>query len=457
MSITLYNSLSRQKEDLTPIHPDQVGMYVCGPTVYDRAHIGNARPVIVFDILYRMLQSEFSKVTYVRNITDIDDKIIDRAAEIGQSISELTEVTERDYVADMAYLGNLNPTFMPRATEHIPEMIAMIEKLIAKGYAYQANDHVLFEVSKMANYGALSGRKLEDMQAGARVEVADYKRNPFDFVLWKPSDDQQPGWESPWGRGRPGWHIECSAMSEKILGKTFDIHGGGIDLVFPHHENEIAQSCCAHDSDKMANIWMHNGFLMVEGEKMSKSLGNFITVADLQKDHPGEAIRWVLMSTHYRQPIDFTKAGLAEATKILSRFYTGLKAVDYLTELPAPQIEDVKQALRDDLNVPLAISCLHEQLGRLNKAQTDIDKAQAKSDLVASGALLGILQDQPDQFLQRSSEGGLSTADIEAYIQARQAARQAKNYAESDRIRDELLTHNIQLLDGPNGTSWQKI
>ncbi len=457
MTISLYNSLSRQKENLIPIRSDHVGMYVCGPTVYDRAHIGNARPAVVFDTLYRLLQSEYQQVTYVRNITDIEDKIIDRARERNISITELTRQTEQDYVEDMAYLGNLEPSLTPRATEYIPQMITMITRLLDQEYAYMSQDHVLFDVTKMENYGALSGRKLEDMQAGARVEVADYKKSPFDFVLWKPSDVTQPGWDSPWGWGRPGWHIECSAMAGDLLGPVFDIHGGGIDLMFPHHENEIAQSCCAHESDRMANIWMHNGFLMVEGEKMSKSLGNFITVADLRTQYSGEVIRWVLLSSHYRQPIDFTQAALQNAAKTLTRFYTALQNVAAIEVAKTADVQAVRQALSDDLNVPLALSHLHEHVSRLNKATTDLEKSQAKADLIKSAAFLGFLQQQPEQFLKRDPAGGITEQQIEKYIIERQTARQSRDFAEADRIRDLLLTEKIQLLDGPDGTQWQRL
>src|SRR5215469_16548085 len=363
MTLRLFNTLTKTKEDFVPLDPKHVRMYVCGPTVYDFAHIGNARPAIVFDLLFRLLRHDFgdAHVTYVRNITDVDDKINARAAERGISIRELTEETARIYDQDVAALGNIPPTVTPRATEHIAEMVAMIETLIANGHAYAADSsdgsggHVLFDVSSKADYGKLARRSLDEMIAGARVDVAPYKKGAMDFVLWKPSEAGLPGWASPWGRGRPGWHIECSAMAGKYLGETFDIHGGGIDLMFPHHENEIAQSESAHHDHPLAKIWMHNGFLQVEGEKMSKSLGNFFTIRDLLKDWPGEVLRFNMLRTHYRQPMDWTFHGLKESWTALERFYAVAEPM-LATAVSASFLE----ALCDDLNTPLAISALHQ-------------------------------------------------------------------------------------------------
>ena len=408
-------------------------MYVCGPTVYDFAHIGNARPSIVFDVLFRLLRHDYgdAHVTYVRNITDVDDKINARAAERGISIRELTEQTARIYDEDMAALGNLHPTITPRATEHIAEMVTMIETLIANGHAYEAKSHVLFDVSSKPDYGKLSRRSLDEMLAGARVEVAPYKKNAMDFVLWKPSEAALPGWESPWGRGRPGWHIECSAMSGKYLGETFDIHGGGVDLMFPHHENEIAQSESAHHGHPLAKIWMHNGFLQVEGEKMSKSLGNFFTIRDLLADWPGEALRFNMLRSHYRQPIDFTLAGLRESWKTLERWY---EVTEPLAD-PAPD-ENFLAALSDDLNTPQAIASLH----------------QAEPLALAGG--LGFLGFS-NVAMKITIKPNVDEQEIADAIALRQKARAAKNFAESDRIRDALLAKGIVLKDGPQGTTWE--
>jgi len=433
MSLRLFNSLTKTKDAFAPLDAKTVRMYVCGPTVYDFAHIGNARPVIVFDVLFRLLRHLYgdAHVTYVRNITDVDDKINARAAERGISIRELTEETARIYEEDVAALGNLPPTVTPRATEHIAQMIQIIEQLVTAGHAYVANGHVLFDVSSKADYGKLSRRSLDEMIAGARVEVAPYKKNAMDFVLWKPSDEATPGWSSPWGRGRPGWHIECSAMAGEYLGETFDIHGGGIDLVFPHHENEIAQSEGAHHGHPLAKVWMHNGFLMVEGEKMSKSAGNFFTIRDLLADLPGEVLRFNMLRTHYRQPIDFTFAGLKESWKTLERWY---EVTEPLAD-PAPDGEFFA-ALADDLNTPAAIASLHQA-----------------DDMALAGGLgfLGFSNVQ----LKIASKTAVDTVAIADAIAARNAARKAKNFAESDRIRDALLAKGIVLMDGPQGTTWE--
>ncbi|HEX4104802.1 MAG TPA: cysteine--tRNA ligase [Rhizomicrobium sp.] len=433
MTLRLFNTLTKTKEDFAPLDPRNVRMYVCGPTVYDFAHIGNARPSIVFDVLFRLLRHEFgdAHVTYVRNITDVDDKINARAAERGISIRELTEETAHIYDEDMAALGNLLPTISPRATEHVAEMVAMIETLIADGHAYVAEGHVLFDVSSKPDYGKLSRRSLDEMLAGARVEVAPYKKNPMDFVLWKPSEPSLPGWESPWGRGRPGWHIECSAMAGKYLGETFDIHGGGIDLMFPHHENEIAQSESAHHDHALAKIWMHNGFLQVEGEKMSKSLGNFFTIRELLADWPGEVLRFNMLRSHYRQPIDFTLAGLRESWKTLERWYD---VTEPLAD-PAPDAAFF-DALRDDLNTPLAIASLH----------------QAEPLALAGG--LGFLGFS-NVAMKITIKPKVDEVEIADAIALRQKARAEKNFAEGDRIRDALLDKGIVLKDGPQGTTWE--
>ncbi len=458
MSLYLYNTAARRKELFVPIDPTHVGMYVCGPTVYDRAHIGNARPVVVFDTLYRLLKRLYPKVTYVRNITDVDDKINARAKEAGEPISALTARTTKDYHDDMGALNALTPDVEPRATAHIPQMLDMIGQLIKNGNAYEAEGHVLFSISSMDDYGALSGRSMDEMIAGARVEVAPYKRDAGDFVLWKPSSDDLPGWDSPYGRGRPGWHLECSAMSREYLGMTFDIHGGGQDLVFPHHENERAQSQCANHKP-FARYWLHNGFLQVEGEKMSKSLGNFFTVNDLLATAPGEAIRLTLLSAHYHQPIDWTAEGLKQSRAAMDRFYLALRAVEDVPAEPAKTLPaEMLAALEDDLNTPLAISHLHDIAGRLNKAKTIDEKIELKSALLAAGDVLGILQQPVDQWFRWTPAGGSALTDdeIEDLVQRRLQARKDRDFAEADRIRQELTDKGVLLEDGPGGTQWRR-
>jgi cysteinyl-tRNA synthetase len=510
MALQLYNTLTRRKEEFAPIDPRNVRMYVCGPTIYDYAHIGNARPLIVFDVLFRLLRENYGAehVTYVRNITDVDDKINTRAAEQGISIRQLTEETNAIFQADAKALGCLEPTAQPRATEHIAAMIAIVERLLASCHAYPADGHVLFDVPSMPDYGKLSRRSLDEMIAGGRVEVAPYKRGPMDFVLWKPSSADEPGWESPWGRGRPGWHLECSAMSFEYLGETFDIHGGGIDLVFPHHENEIAQSCCAFGHDVMANYWVHNGFLQVEGEKMSKSLGNFVTIHQALADWPGEVLRLNMLKTHYRRPIDWTLRSLEESSD------TYFELLDVAEEyLPGKPDSKFVEALLDDLNTPLAVARLHEI--RTSALNGDIDSGAA---LKASLMLVGLALEQREAgfVVPTFSHGGSkneifdafmrlfpknypvgvakrilrnSTQDLEAEIgficnrlrfaqstlrtgdavrlndeieainekiRGRLTARAAKNWAESDRIRDELDGMGIALKDNKDGTtSWE--
>ncbi len=459
MSLKLHNTLTRTREAFVPLDPAHVRMYVCGPTVYDRAHIGNARPVVVFDVLYRLLKDTYPRVTYVRNITDVDDKIIAAARERHIDIDQLTEQTTEAFHADMAALGALSPDIEPRATRHIGEMIAMIEKLVTAGNAYAAEGHVLFRVSSMPGYGGLSNRSMREMIAGARVEVAPYKENPADFVLWKPSSDDQPGWDSPWGRGRPGWHIECSAMSETHLGETFDIHGGGLDLIFPHHENEIAQSTCAHGGAPFVRYWLHNGYLTVNGEKMSKSLGNFFTVCDLLAKAPGEAIRFYMLGAHYRQPLDWTLDGLAEAKRGLDRLYGALRAVADVVDEDGVVPDGVRAALEDDLNTPLAIAQMHEVATALNKADTDEARGRLKAALRAGGALLGLLGMDPEAWFKWSADSDgcdFDDAAIEARIKARAEARKGKDFAEADRIRDELAEAGIMLEDKADGTIWRR-
>ncbi|RAI43996.1 cysteine--tRNA ligase [Rhodoplanes roseus] len=444
MELRLYDTLSREKRTFVPLDPARVRMYVCGPTVYDFAHIGNARPVIVFDVLFRLLRHVYGDdhVTYVRNITDVDDKINARAAERKITIRDLTEQTYAEFKADVAALGCLPPTVEPRATEHVAEMRTIIERLIASGHAYVAEDHVLFSVPSMPGYGALSKRPLDEMIAGARVDVAPYKRDAMDFVLWKPSKPGEPGWPSPAGiavEGRPGWHIECSAMSWKHLGETFDIHGGGIDLVFPHHENEIAQSCCAFDTSVMANTWMHNGFLQVEGEKMSKSLGNFVTIREVLKDWPGDVARLAMLSTHYRQPINWTLKGLEEAHKALASFFDAASAD--ADPRPAPA---VLEALADDLNTPMALAAMH-----------GLKNAAGRKALAGTLAFFGFRPAELTAWeAAHAPAPPIPAEQIEAKVAARIAARKDKNWAESDRIRDELLALGIVLKDSKDGTTW---
>ena len=460
MTLRLHNTLTRAKEDFAPLDPERVRLYVCGPTVYDLAHIGNARPVVVFDVLFRLLRRLYGpdRVVYARNITDVDDKIIAASKETGEPIDSVTTRTTKAFHDDMAALGALPPSVEPRATQHIAQMIALIETLIERGHAYAAEGHVLFSVPSMADYGRLSGHSREELVAGARVDVAPYKQDPADFVLWKPSSAEQPGWDSPWGRGRPGWHIECSAMCRSHLGEDFDIHGGGQDLIFPHHENEIAQSLCGTDG-RFARLWMHNGYVIVGGEKMSKSLGNFLTVrALLEEGWPGEAIRLALLSGHYRQPLDVTRDKIAESKAQLDRLYGALRGL----ESPAAPAAEVGEppaallaALCDDLNTPLALAALHEAATALNKAAGGADQEAAQAALLAGGALLGLLEGDPEAWFQGAAEDD-EAAEIEALIQARAEARKARDFAEADRIRDALQARGILLEDGAGGTTWKR-
>ncbi len=460
MTLKIYNTLSKKIETFKPVTSGKAGMYVCGPTVYDRAHIGNARPVVVFDTLYRVLSLDY-QVTYVKNITDIDDKIIKAARDNKEDISELTARATKFYQEDMAELGAIPPTIEPKATDHVEEMIALITTLIEKGHAYAKENHVLFDTVSDPTYGCLSNHPLEDMIAGARVEVAPYKKNPQDFVLWKPSSDQEPGWKSPWGRGRPGWHIECSAMGLKHLGEVFDIHGGGIDLSFPHHENEIAQSTCALGKGKFAQYWMHNGMLMVNGSKMSKSLGNFFTVQDLLFLAKGETIRFAMLSSHYRQPLDWQeKTTLSQAKTALNALYTALQdfdeeAYEKSSKRAAPK---VLEALQDDLNTPLAIARLHELAKEINKSIDSEKKQRLQQTLKASAYLLGFLEKSAKDWFQKDApcNEGPSAAEIEQLIKDRKKARANKDFAESDRIRDYLSDYKITLEDSSTGTVWKR-
>jgi cysteinyl-tRNA synthetase len=477
MPLTLYNTLSRRKELFTPLDPSNVRMYVCGPTVYDHPHIGNARAVVAFDVLYRVLRHEYGArhVRYVRNITDVEDKIIAAARENGEAIEDLTRRTTQIFHEDMTALGNLPPDVEPRATEYIEKMKELIAQLIAGDYAYPAEGHVLFRIGSYEHYGALSGRNLDELRAGARVEIAPYKEDPGDFVLWKPSSTDIPGWDSSWGRGRPGWHIECSAMCENTLGETFDIHGGGLDLVFPHHENEIAQSVCAHGGHPFAHYWLHNGMLTVGGVKMAKSEGNFITVRELlgkESDwfRSGEILRLVLLSTHYRDPLDWTRDRLHQAQQALDRFYRALSlpqsAHGIVYSKDKASTDRVREALDDDLNVPLAISQLHEIATEINSTDVASENGQAtratlQNDLKAGGNLLGLLGSDPKTWFSRDRLQSGDAADasrIEERVAARAAARRERRFAEADRIRTELFAEGILLEDKPDGTtSWVKV
>ena len=454
----LFNTLRRRKEEFVPIDENNVRLYVCGPTVYDKAHLGNAKTPVVFDVLYRVLMNKYGKdkVTYVSNITDVDDKILNKHKETGKSIREITEQTYQWYIDDMAKLNVLSPNHRPRATEYINEMIEIVKLLLQNGHAYESQGHVLFDVDSMKNYGFLSGRSMKEMLAGARIEIADYKKNPADFILWKPSDADQPGWDSPWGYGRPGWHLECSAMSSKLLGNSFDIHGGGSDLIFPHHENECAQSLCAFPNDSFARYWMHGGMLMVDGVKMSKSLGNFYTVDQILEKHPAEALRLLFLTTHYHQPFNFTFEGLDLAKQNLDKFYNALLQVkDIPLDDNIVADERVVGALEDDLNTPLALSYIHELVNQLNKAGILEDKAKYKTLLVKSAELLGLLWLDPEVWFK--GEATDEAQEIEELIIQRATAKKNKDYALADKIRNDLKERGIVLEDGANGTTWKKI
>ena len=443
--LRLFDSFSKEKIDFSPINPNNVRLYVCGPTVYDLIHVGNARPLIVFDVLYRLLRYTYPRVTYVRNITDIDDKIMARAKQQGIDIQTLTSKTTDDFHRDVAALGTLSPDFEPKATEYVEGMIAMIQGLVEQGFAYVADGHVLFRVKSYPAYGSLSKLPQQELEDGARVEVATYKEDPKDFVLWKPSDDDQIGWASPWGKGRPGWHIECSVMSSALLGQTFDIHGGGIDLIFPHHENEMAQSCCFHSVPKMVNVWMHNGHLQVNGEKMSKSLGNFFTVREILEKTPGEVIRYAFLNTHYRQPMDFSQDKLAQAHNNMNRFYLAMRNFDEVSA--SVPFDAFMEALNDDMNTPLALTVLHEKITELNKTKNP----DVAAGLKASFDLLGLLNCKSSEWFS----GSVDVERIEKLIEERAEARLSKDFGRADEIRKALEAEHVMLEDTLNGTLWR--
>ncbi len=460
MSLTLHNTRTRQKELFVPLQDGRVTMYVCGPTVYSFPHIGNARPAVVFDVLARLLRTRY-EVTYARNITDIDDKINKAAAEQGVPIGEIAARFTAVYLEDMAALGVRPPDLEPRATEHVPGIIAMISRLVDGGHAYAAEGHVLFRVRSFAGYGELSGRDRRDLLAGARVEVAPYKEDAGDFVLWKPSTSELPGWESPWGRGRPGWHIECSAMIEQHLGSTIDIHGGGNDLILPHHENELAQSTCAHGGELFVRFWLHNGFVNVDHTKMSKSLGNVLLVRNLLTEAPGEAIRLALLSAHYRQPLDWTGEVLSEARRKLDRLYGALRdlprqpALDPAASASGADPEFIA-ALDDDLNTPKALAVLFDLARSINRSEDSGERESLAARLRASAAILGLLGADPEAWFQVVEVHGLTAEAVEGLLAQRLAARKGKDFVTADRIRDELVAAGIVILDGPEGTRWRR-
>jgi cysteinyl-tRNA synthetase len=457
MTIKLYNTLKKTKQEFVPIDPERITMYVCGPTVYSYAHIGNARPAVVFDVLVRLLRNEYKQVVYARNITDVDDKINAAALQQGVGIEVITQKFADIYRQDMASLGVGLPDIEPHATDHIDEIIQMIARLIEQGYAYEAENHVLFNVPAYAKYGELSGRNRDDMIAGARVEVAPYKQDPADFILWKPSTPEQPSWDSPWGAGRPGWHIECSAMIEKHLGKTIDIHGGGQDLIFPHHENEIAQSTCSHGGEEFCHYWIHNGFVNVNHEKMSKSIGNVLLVHDLLADAPGEAVRYALLSSHYRSPLDWTDDLLTSAKSSLDRLYGALEQLENIQTVTCETslTQAFKQALSDDLNTPLAMSELHSLAKQANISQDPHQQAQLKAGLLECGNLIGLLQQSPSDWFGMDGEEA-EHANIDQLIAQRNQARADKDFASADKIRDQLAAMNIEILDSAEDTRWRK-
>ena len=463
VKLNIFNTLERAKKKFIPIDKKHVRMYTCGPTVYNYAHIGNARPAVVSDLLVRVLRAIYPKVTYVSNITDIDDKIIKASEDLGVSINGITKKYKKIYNQDMQSLNVLPPDFQPHATDHIPEMIELISKNIKNGKAYESSGHILFDVSSYSAYGKLSGRNQEDQLAGSRVEVADYKKNPGDFVLWKPSTGNQPGWESPWGYGRPGWHLECSAMSEKNLGIPFDIHGGGMDLIFPHHENEIAQSCgsCNENENPKAYVkyWMHNALLNMDGEKMSKSLNNILYIRNLLDDYDGEVLRLTLLSSHYRQPLNFTDKALNNAQKILDKFYRILKKYQDI-EINDKKIiippERVLEALCDDLNTSKAFAEINKIARELSSEKQYVNKVKLKETLLASGYLLGFFQKNPHDWLGiNKAKKDLDTNSIEQLIQERAEARQSKDFQKADKIREELSKKGIEIEDTPDGTIWR--
>jgi cysteinyl-tRNA synthetase len=457
MDLILHNTLTRRREAFQPLDPGRVTMYVCGPTVYNYAHIGNGRPPVVFELLARVLRRRHPRVVYARNITDVDDKINAAAAELGVPISVITDRYTAAYHEDMAALGTQPPDVEPRATATIGPIVAMIERLVASGHAYAAEGHVLFAIERFAEYGQLSGRSIEEMIAGARVEVAPYKRHPGDFVLWKPSTPELPGWDSPWGRGRPGWHIECSAMSEVHLGETIDIHAGGADLKFPHHENEVAQSTCAHGGRTFARFWLHNGFVTVDGAKMSKSLGNTLTVHDLRQRFPVEALRWFLLKGHYRQPLDWSDATIDQIVRTLDGLYGTLRDLaDVPVDADAAVPDAVEAALCDDLNTPKALAALSELASEARKAEGPAAQRARKSALLAGGKLLGLLQQEPAAWFAQSQPAGAVDANrVQALVEARQAAKSSRDFARADAIRAELSALGVVVEDTPQGPRWK--
>ena len=456
MALHLHNSLSGKKELFTPIDPKRVTMYLCGPTVYNYAHIGNARPAVVFDVLNRLLRHHYPHVVFARNITDIDDKINTFAKENNCSIQEVSSKYAAAYNEDLQSLGVMMPDIEPYATDHVPEMITMITDLIEKGHAYESESHVLFDVTTYERYGKLSKRSLDDMLAGARVEVASYKRNPGDFILWKPSDATLPGWDSPWGRGRPGWHIECSAMAAKHLAPTIDIHCGGKDLLFPHHENEIAQSCCANDTHNFANYWVHNGFITMSEQKMSKSLGNIQLIREVVAKVKGEVARWVLLSAHYRQSVDWTTETVTQAERTIDRIYTTLRDAQSTETNTKIDIDDeFLAALDDDINTPKAFARVNQLAKLLANANSNDNKIQLKSTLLKCCELLGVLQNDPEAWFAQKQAGGADIKEqVEQLIIERAQARTDKNWNRSDEIRDELDALGVVLEDSPEGTRW---
>ena len=452
--LKLYNTLERKLSNFNPIDPKNIKIYACGPTVYDFIHIGNARPLVIFDVLVRVLRNLYPKVTYVRNITDVDDKINQRAKEKKISISELTNLTIQNFHDDCLSLGNLIPEYEPKATDHINEMIEMIEKLIYKGFAYVSSNNVLFSIEKYNKYGELSGRSLDDMISGSRVNIAEYKKNPGDFILWKPSSDDLPGWDSPWGRGRPGWHIECSAMSKKYLGDHFDIHAGGSDLIFPHHENEIAQSCCANNSNLMANYWLHNGYVTSNGEKMSKSLGNFTTINNLLLNSDGESIRYSLLQAHYRAPLSFGNRTVNEANKSLSRLYRAVDGFD----VDGESDKEILKNLSDDLSTPKALARAHFLADQANKGSKECAQKLKNSSLI-----LGILSNSSENWFKYGNSNlinknvsSINDEEINKLILERKIAKENKDFIKADEIRDVLLKSNIILEDKLGITNWRK-
>ncbi|WP_109125547.1 cysteine--tRNA ligase [Dyella sp. C11] len=460
MPISLHNSLTRRVEPFSPLDPNRVTMYLCGPTVYNYVHIGNARGPVVFDVLAKLLRRHYANVVYARNITDVDDKINTAAQQLGVGIESITTRYTQAYREDMARLGIAPPDVEPHATAHIPQIITMIERLIESGHAYAAEGHVLFNVDSYPAYGELSGRDPEEMLAGARVEVAPYKKNPGDFVLWKPSTPELPGWDSPWGRGRPGWHIECSAMSEAHLGDTIDIHAGGVDLQFPHHENEIAQSTCAHGGKVFARVWLHNGMLTFSGRKMSKSLGNVMLVHELLQQHPPEALRLLLLRGHYRQPLDWSDAAIAQSISTLDGWYRVLRDLADVevdtTNLPIPA--SVEAALCDDLNTPQALAELSQLADGARQAGTAEEKREAKAALLGAGALLGLLQQDAEAwFKPAGGDHEVDAARVEALLEERRSARAAKDFKRADAIREELTAMGVAIEDGAQGTRWSVI